>query len=105
MLIYRVENCRVPFTQTRVVQAVEQSAIEFGLQKGLEQHLAARSHWHLHTLDESSTLEVTFDVPRKELLVIVHDNRMGAGGWAKKQAPRFARTLANQFEGKVKLAA
>jgi len=102
MWVYIVDRFAQALTPARAIAAVETTAAQFGLHKQMEQHKSARSHWHFQRPGKTGTLEVTFEPTPGRLLVIVHHNRIGADGWAKNDAPKFARRLAKELGGKTR---
>jgi hypothetical protein len=101
MLIYKVEHDdALEYEQT--IALIHKTAVQFDLVSSLEQHQPARSHWHWQRRGKSGTLELTYDIQKHQLMVIVHDNRVGADSWAKKDAPRFADALSISLKRKVK---
>lgn len=98
MVVYRVDMPNTHLTRKDVAQRVEVCAETFGLVKGMRQDTLTRSHWHWKRGGVSGTLEVTWERDRNALWVSVHENRIGAQGWARKLAPEFARALALALE-------
>ena len=101
MQIYEVEHDD-GLGRQQTIALMQETAAQFDFVNTLEQHKPTRSHWHWQRRGKSGTLEVTFDVAKHQLFMIVHDNRADADGWAKKYAARFARALANSLKGKAK---
>lgn len=102
MWVYIVDSFAASLEQAQVVQAIEQTAAVFAFHNALEEHKPKRSHWHWKRAGVTGTLEVTWFAREKQVLVIVHENRAGADGWAKKQAPHFAKSLAQTLQAKVR---
>ncbi len=99
MWVYRVSRIDDTMGRDELVRAVELVAKELGLSKVSAEHKEARSHWHWKKAGVTGTLEVTLDRHRRTVQVLVHENRVGADGWAKDYAPLFARALAERLGG------
>ncbi len=108
MLTYVVANFDAPLTRARVVASVENCAKDFGLHKGIVEEKPTRGiaknamqHWHWKRAKVSGTLEVTWHPRENQIVVSVHQNRVGANEWAKRDAPKFAARLAKELNGRV----
>lgn len=101
MFLHVVANVPKSLTRVQIIKIVARCAGEFELHKVMLEEKAARLHWHWKRAGISGTLEVTWDARENQLVVSVHQNRVGANEWAKHDAPKFAARLADELKGQV----
>jgi hypothetical protein len=80
-----------------IIKAIERCAADLGLEKARAEHSPARSHWHWKRRGKTGTLETTYNVLDRTVVVSVHKNRVGTEEWAKNMAPHFAAALAKSL--------